>query len=99
MHLVFVVGNPDAYVSPRRCVLKRITEQVDDDLVEVATVYPYRQHLGVMLIDKTDVLGLGLLVEESVNITNKRDKLRLTHVHLHLPFVYLTKVHHLVDES
>lgn len=89
----------DADHTTGRCELERVRQDIDDDLVKVVTVYPYWQHLGVVLIAELDVLRLRLLGEEGMDISDETNQVCLTHMHLHLSFVNLTEVHHLVDES
>ena len=97
--ILLVVGKRDVYLSASRCELEGIGEEVDDDLVEIVAVNPYGQLIGIMIEGELDILCLSLLQEEGVDITHEGYELGLTHVHLHLTFVNLTQVHHLVDES
>ena len=79
--------------------LKGIGEKINDNLVEVAAVNPYWQFRGVVFVVELDALGFGLLGEERMNVANKANQVRFAHMHLHLPFVNLSQVHHLVDEA
>ena len=97
--ILLVVSQRDIYLSASRGELEGIGEEVDDDLVEIVAVNPYGQLIGIMIEGELDILCLSLLQEEGVDITHEGYELGLTHVHLHLTFVYLTQVHHLVDES
>ena len=97
--ILLVVSQRDIYLSASRGELEGIGEEVDDDLVEIVAVNPYGQLIGIMVEGELDILCLSLLREEGVDVTHKGYEFSLTHVHLHLTFVYLTQVHHLVDES
>ena len=94
-----IVGECYVNVSTSGSELKGIRQQVDDDFVEIVAVNPYWQLLCIALVGKLYVLGLGLLREEGIDVAYERNEFRLAHVHLHLPLVNLTQVHHLVDEA
>ena len=85
--------------SSCRRKLKSVGEEIDDNLIKIIAVYPYWQHLSVVLVGKLYVLGFCLLAEQREDIAHKGYQLCLAHMHLHLSFVNLSKVHHLVDKS
>ena len=89
----------DAYLTSCRRVFEGIREDVDNDFVEISSVNPDRQDIVLVLIAELDVLGLGLLGKQGVNVADKTDKVRFAHVHRHLSLVNLSQVHHLVDKS
>ena len=51
-----------------------------------------------MLKGELDALGYRLLAEEFVFIANKGNHIGFAHVHHHLSLVYLSQVHHLVNQ-
>ena len=42
---------------------------------------------------------LSLIVKEIVDILSKSNKIGFTHTHLHLSFINLSKIHHLVNQA
>ena len=51
-----------------------------------------------MFVDKLNLLGLGLIIKQVVDILGKAYQVGLTHSHLHLTLVDLSQVHHLVNQ-
>ena len=92
------MSQADVHLATGRRILERIGEDVHHHLVEVLAVYPYGQLVAVVLIDQTDVLRLGLVSEEFVQVAHKRHEVGFAHVHGHQSLVNLPEVHHLVDE-
>ena len=52
-----------------------------------------------MVEEELDVLVLGLLGKQRVDVVDECHQVRLAHVHLHLALVNLSEVHHLVDKT
>ena len=94
-----VVSEADAYLTTRRCVLEGIGEHIHHHLVEVGTIDPHWQGVCIVIKAQLDALRLGLRLEEGIDILDEADQIGLAHAHLHLPFVDLPKVHHLIDET
>ena len=97
--MLVVVGEADAYLATCGSELKGIREDIHDDLVEIGTVDPYRQFIGVVVVDQADTLCFRLSFEEHVDILNEGDEVRLRHTQLHLSLVNLTEIHHLIDQA
>ncbi len=93
-----VVGDLDVDLAARRGELEGIGEYVEDYLVEILPVDPYRQLVGVVLETERYLLRLGLMLEHVVDILGKCDEVSLLHPHLHHALINLTEVHHLVDQ-
>ena len=55
--------------------------------------------LSLVLKVKLNVLALGLLGKQCVDVVDEAHHVGFAHVHLHLSLVNLSQVHHLVDES
>ena len=97
---LFLVGSQcDTYLATCGCKLKRIRQDIDDDLVEVATVYPCHDTFLVAVEVEQDVLVLRLLGKQRINVVDEAYQVGVAHVQLHLALVNLSQVHHLVDEA
>ena len=92
------MGDTDVNLSARRGELEGVGENIDDDLVEVATVNPYGQLLCIMLVREGYLLAARLMLKQGVDVLHECDEVGLLHVHLHHALVDLPEVHHLVDE-
>ena len=95
---MIVVSDSNANLSARRGKLEGVGKNVHDHLVEIASVNPDRQLVGIVLKGEGEKLGLGLIVEKVIDILHKLNQVCFPHTHLHLTFVDLTQIHHLVDE-
>ena len=62
--LLVVVGDIDVDVATRGGELEGVGKDIDNDLVEVLTVNPYRQAWHVVIVTQCDAAGLSLLLEE-----------------------------------
>ena len=98
LRLFLVVLHPDFHLSSRGRELKGVRQQVHHHLVEVLTVYPYRQAVGVVHIAQLDVLTARLHLEERVQVLHERYEVGLAHAHHHLSLLNLPQVHHLVNQ-
>ena len=97
-HMMGRVGQCDGDLSASGGKLEGVGQHVHEHLVEVVTVYPYRQLFVGMFEAEMDVLGFRLLLEEFVLVADEAHHVGLAHVHHHLSLVDLSEVHHLVDE-
>ena len=52
-----------------------------------------------MFIGQGQTLRLGLMFKEVVDLLDECYEVCLCHMHLHLSFVNLSQIHHLVDEA
>ena len=84
-------------IAPRWCVFEGIRDDVYQHFVEVPAVYPHGKR-PIMPEAEVDVLRLGLLFEERVNIVYEAHQVRFLHVHGQHSLVNLAQIHELVDE-
>ena len=89
----------DAYLAASWRVFEGVREHVHHHLVEILTVNPDGEPVDIMFVGKGDLLGLGLILEEVVDVLDEAHKVGLRHAHLHLALVNLSEVHHLVDKA
>ena len=75
-----------------------IGKNVHNHLVKITTVYPDGQFIVIMFVGEGQEFCLGLVVEKVIDIFHELDQVCFCHAHLHLAFVNLSQVHHLVDE-
>ena len=94
-----VVCDMDADVATWRRKLKGIREDIHHHLVEVATIHPYGQLIRIVVKAEPDVLHLGLLCKQGIDIVHETNEVGFAHTHLHLSLVNLPEVHHLVNQS
>ena len=94
-----IMSDTNANSSSRWRKLKRIRENVNNHLVEITFVNPNGQSISIVLIVELHVLHLRLLRKQSMNIAHEANEVSLAHSHLHLTFVYLSEIHHLVNQS
>ena len=94
-----VVGQTDHHLAVLGGVLERVGQEVGDNLVELATVYPDVKLLQTAVIEaEVEVTVLGA---ELVHLTDAADKgyqLRLLTMQMHLLLVNLTDIQNLVHK-
>ena len=92
------MGDADVDLTAGRGELESVGEDVEDDLIEILTINPDRQTVGIGFETQGDLLGFRLVFEHIVDIVDESNEVGLLHAHLHHTLVDLTEVHHLVNE-
>ena len=88
----------DFHLSVGGRVFEGIRQQVDNHLVEVGKVNPYRQMFILMDKPELDFLGLSLIFKHIADVIHKTDKVGFAHFQLHHTLLDLPQVHNLTDE-
>ena len=94
-----IVGQTNTDLAAGRGIFKCIRKYIHNHLVKVLTVYPYGNRRCIVIEKQLKLLTLCLTLKEGVDILYEGNKVGLTHMHLHLAFVNLPKVHHLIDQT
>ena len=97
-HILVIMAHCDIHLSPGGGVFERIRQEVDQHLVEVGKVNPYRQVLVFVNELELYLLCFGLIFKHIAYVVDESDDVGLAHSHLHHALFDFPQVHHLVDE-